>query len=1101
MLKLYQSNDIESLKFILLELLQKKNNNHNNSHISELIIIPNHNISFILKLFFAKYLGVCANYKFILPAKFIWNIYRLLIPNVLSENIFNKNNLTFIIMELLPSLLNKKEFAYLKKYLGSNILLEKLFYLSMKIADVYDKYLIYRINWLLEWEKFNLINNIKDNGNQVWQAILWRKIVHYYSNNINYCWHRAHIYYEFLNSIKKKNKYIFKNIIPQEIYVFNVTLIPNIYLQSFYILSKYININYFIINPSFSYWYDNYLDNKDYLNLNNTFKRTYFFSKYKNFHNNMNSFVLYYGKSLADYLNIILELDIYKIDVYLKLHDNTILNKLKNNILYFQDLYFFNDINNLPKDDSILINSCYGYLREIEVLYDYILNLIIYHNYQPEDIIVMVSDIDIYCPFIKGVFSNSLYSKYLPFHIMGKQNVIYNELLDIFMYILNIVSIDFSANMLSYFLQKDIILKKFDFNYDELEIINNIINNIGLYHELSNIESLCSEEHDKLLINKINSILLGYAINDNFCVWNNLIPFSTIGNSFINNIIGKLSSLVYKIMYWKKKIKKEYNFSKCIVLCTNILSYLSLDIYSSNDFFLNEKFWLNLYNSLKISSFSRKINCVFFEKIILQFLDKKNFYNMYKVGCINFCSFISLRSMSFKIICLIGINEDVFPRNIVDNNSFDLMIANPEIGDRNKRDNDKYLFLECIIAAREKLYISFINFCLEKNQKKYPSILIDILFNYIKCYFINKKNFYDDIKINKSLNFIYRKHTQNVFDINNFLINEKYYFSFLYEWFVNTKKKKAKHPLNLCSFKTNYNNELYLNDIHYFWSNPIKYFFIKRLGVNFYISKNYLDKDILYDLNFKKFFFIRQKIIFNILKKNIYFTDDIYIYLQYFNLLPYGCLGKMIWEKEKEKISFLLKDINKFFLNNKIDLKFNLKFKQFILCGNITLYHKMIVKWIPKNINFIDILLLFIDHLIYCYLGNKNNSYLCGYNGVWYLSSLSREKSKFYLEKYILGYLYNLDVPLFFFPKICNLWFYSIFSLRNINNYNNNYILNFARRKIREILYGKNNYLLHELNNIYISRLMRDGEKININNIIICCEKWLLPIFKILNLK
>jgi exodeoxyribonuclease V gamma subunit len=81
-----------------------------------------------------------------------------------------------------------------------------------------------------------------------------------------------------------------------------------------------------------------------------------------------------------------------------------------------------------------------------------------------------------------------------------------------------------------------------------------------------------------------------------------------------------------------------------------------------------------------------------------------------------------MRSIPCKVICLIGMNEYSFPRKARPS-GFDLMMKAPRMGDRSVRDEDRYLFLETVISARERLYISYTGQNITTNSDQNPSIV------------------------------------------------------------------------------------------------------------------------------------------------------------------------------------------------------------------------------------------------------------------------------------------------------------------------------------------------------------------------------------------
>jgi exodeoxyribonuclease V gamma subunit len=75
-------------------------------------------------------------------------------------------------------------------------------------------------------------------------------------------------------------------------------------------------------------------------------------------------------------------------------------------------------------------------------------------------------------------------------------------------------------------------------------------------------------------------------------------------------------------------------------------------------------------------------------------------------------------------------NDNAFPRT--DRHlSFDLMAKHPRLGDRSLRADDRYLFLETLLSARERLHISFLGQSIRDNSEAPPSVLVSELLDYI----------------------------------------------------------------------------------------------------------------------------------------------------------------------------------------------------------------------------------------------------------------------------------------------------------------------------------------------------------------------------------
>ena len=74
-----------------------------------------------------------------------------------------------------------------------------------------------------------------------------------------------------------------------------------------------------------------------------------------------------------------------------------------------------------------------------------------------------------------------------------------------------------------------------------------------------------------------------------------------------------------------------------------------------------------------------------------------------------------MRAIPFRTVCLLGLNDGDYPRQTLDM-SYDLIQRFPRCGDRSRRDDDRYLFLEALESARECLHLSYVGRSVHDNQ-------------------------------------------------------------------------------------------------------------------------------------------------------------------------------------------------------------------------------------------------------------------------------------------------------------------------------------------------------------------------------------------------
>jgi exodeoxyribonuclease V gamma subunit len=111
-------------------------------------------------------------------------------------------------------------------------------------------------------------------------------------------------------------------------------------------------------------------------------------------------------------------------------------------------------------------------------------------------------------------------------------------------------------------------------------------------------------------------------------------------------------------------------------------------------------------------------------------MDSTSIHGGFLRGGITFCEAKPLRNIPARIICMLGMDENSFPRQ-TRSSSFDLMAARPRFGDRSARSDDRFLFLESLISARDVFYISYVGQGNKDNSEYPPSVLVSELLDYI----------------------------------------------------------------------------------------------------------------------------------------------------------------------------------------------------------------------------------------------------------------------------------------------------------------------------------------------------------------------------------
>ena len=672
---------------------------------------------------------------------------------------------------LLPELISNPLYKPLDDYINAdNSSTEfRQYQLARQIAGVFDDYIAYRGDWLELWQKNERVfqtNGLKQKldlgGHELWQADLWRKLTVERSDN-----EEENISFKCVSRILKECIDEIPDKLPKKISLFAVANLPQDYIEFYKILKSKVELDFYYIMPCVEYWGD--------------------LTRAKAMiENDGNRLLASWGTVGRDFFNSLLDadFDLSKPDFISENEENpaSLLSALQydisRNCLINESKFKNTDISNWIKDETIVINSCYSRMREIEILYDYILHELNQNNCEFSDLLVMAPNIEDYAPYIKAIFkqnsitnSQDTESKYfIPFSISDCSSIFSSIEAEIFVKILKLPNSRFTSEDIFDIISSEPVANKFKFSKDDIEKMYDLISNANISwgKNQENREKILDTEYHDLgsWLFGFKRMLMGYAFDSESTVGDNILPLS-INNSDKGIVIGKLISVCNKLFGICDKMTNSYSYDDW---CNKIFYPVINELFELTDK-KNEQ--INPL-STAISSFKKSCSkAIDNEKTFPLDVaksaienelnnDSQNFTSFFRGG-VTFCQLLPMRNIPFKNVCIIGMNDSEFPR-INSKCGFNLAEKEYRAGDRNLKNDDRYIFLESLLAAKDKLYISYIGQSNSTNEEIPPSVLIDELLDYLelttgkeRAEFITKHPLhgFDDKYFSKSDNQLY----------------------------------------------------------------------------------------------------------------------------------------------------------------------------------------------------------------------------------------------------------------------------------------------------------------------------------------------------------
>jgi exodeoxyribonuclease V gamma subunit len=832
-LNIYPANRLENLALLLNKVLETPNENVLSQ---DLIVTQSQGMRHWINMQLAEVNGVSMNLEFQLPMQFFWKQIRSVMgnDNVPETSSYSRDVLTWHIYQLLaePEFMNDplcvEPTNYWYKDNAENSL--KRFQLAKQQADLFEQYLIYRPDWIKKWES----NDIP--AEHVWQARLWVELAK------NEPLHTVSLIKKVIPLLSTP-----EHPLPQRVCIFGINALPPLWMEFLAQLSEHIDIHLFHLNPCTEYWGD--LQSEKQLA-----KWLATAPSVDGIPGELgNPLLANLGAQGREFLSLLPQQCMNEIPFFVAPSDYSakpdqpnVLHMIQEDILNLTDARDTFSKGDTPTiDDSIVITSAHSALREVQGLHDFLLHQ--FNNddsLTPKDIVVMCPQVENYAPYIEAVFGRGWddvdeNTAHLPCSIADRSLKNVEPIVEIFEQLLLLPDSRFQLSEIISYLRLPAIADKFSIKEHEIIEIEQWLQHANVHwglnqsHKTSIIQSGRDENETVPITNQftwkqgIDRLLLGFAYGDNETVYDGQLLLPTIEGEQ-SQLLGKLMLLLEQLSEHAQSLNKERTPMEWHTYLSEVKESLFADLIDDlNGGEVLAQAIDSLAEHTAIAEMEDKISLKIVRDFLGGFFNKAEDGRQFMAGQVTFCSMVPMRSVPFKVVCILGLNDGDFPR--YDSPfSFDLIAQGTgRKGDRSRRGDDRYLFLEALISARDTLYLSYQGNNVKNNSVREPSLILTELMDYLA-------NGYG-------------------WDLSKNMINQLPLQAFSHKNYSGKYKSFDPNWLNLSNAKEERNNiitlspaernktEIELSSLVRFFDNPLQAFARNRFGL--YLST----PDMAYD--------------------------------------------------------------------------------------------------------------------------------------------------------------------------------------------------------------------------------------------------------------
>ncbi len=717
MLKVVYSNDMLQLAASLAE--QQKTSPLPPLE-AETVIVQSNELARWLSLYLAQTHSIASHIEFPYPSAYIWALFRRLFPEVPKESAFNKDAMTWRIFDLLKVCRDHSEFAAVAYYLGEHDDMVKRFGLALRIADSFDQYLMYRPDWLQTWEQ--------DNADLPhWQAILWQRLT---AGGPTPAPHRANLLTRLKQTLTTTTTRPVG--LPQRLSIFGLSALPPVYLELYALMAKFCDITIYFLSPCEAYW-------GDLLAPKQAGQQTLDFGDSEIENVSGHPLLASLGKQGQDFFEQLQQCDHESDSLFILPESETVLAQLQRDIAELNDPSQSNNKSiMMDDDDSIQCHVCHSAMREVEVLHDQLLRLLECHpELSPTDIVVMTPDIDVYADAIDAVFGTAEPQLFIPYSISGASGSQQSPIISAFDRLLALPESRFEVDSIVALLECEAIRLRFSLQEEDVALIRQWCRETQIKWGLSGKDKATFD----LPTNDANSwragldrLLLGYAfpLSDDEGHWqlfDNQLGVDGIRGERAQ-VMAQLCAFVDNLDKARQQLKQVKTAKQWQQILLALLNQFFAPHFDSQrderDILSLTQVFDSLVTSVELAESEQSIPisviCAFLKNHVEASVSEHRFMG----HGVTFCGMVPMRSIPFGVVCLIGMNDSSFPRR-QPQLGFDLLAQDFRKGDRSRREDDRYLFLEAILSAQQHLYLSYVGRSIVDNSPIPPSVLVSDL--------------------------------------------------------------------------------------------------------------------------------------------------------------------------------------------------------------------------------------------------------------------------------------------------------------------------------------------------------------------------------------
>lgn len=398
-----------------------------------------------------------------------------------------------------------------------------------------------------------------------------------------------------------------------------------------------------------------------------------------------------------------------------------------------------------PEDRSVQVHSCHGPFRQIDVLREVLLGLLADDpTLEPRDILVMCPDIETYAPLITAGFGlgdvvprtggaqigsrtggaqisfGAHPAHKLRVRLADRALVQTNPLLSVAAQLLTLASGRATASEVLNLAEAPPVRARFGFADDDLDAVTAWVRE-------ANIRWGFDQDHRRpygveFLHNTwrfgLDRVLAGVAMSDDSHAWlDTTLPLDDVSSNRVE-LAGRFADFVARLRDTVHQLSGTRPLADWLAALT-----AGIDAIATAD-----EDWPATQMRREFAEITETactaptpLRLADIRALLDRHLAGRPTRANFRTGTLTVCTMVPMRSVPHRVVCLVGLDDGVFPRlGAVDGD--DALARDPVTGERDIRSEDRQLLLDAIGAATETLVVTYTGANEYSGQPRPPAV-------------------------------------------------------------------------------------------------------------------------------------------------------------------------------------------------------------------------------------------------------------------------------------------------------------------------------------------------------------------------------------------